>query len=60
MILFTKQTQKLRKQIYSYQRGRWRAGVRGGGEQHGETDWESRIDMHTVPFKTDKQQGPTV
>ena len=52
MNLFTKQTHRLRKQAYGYQRGKrgvWRDRL-GVWDQH----------IHTTMFKTYNQQGPTV
>ena len=45
-----KQTHRLRKQTYGYQRGKV------GGSKLGVWDWH----VHTAVFKTDNQQGPTV
>ena len=51
--LFTKQkqTHRLRERTYGYQRGRV-----GGSNRQGVWDWH----VHTVIFKIDNQQGPTV
>ena len=53
MNLFTKQkqTHRLRKQTYGYQRGKGRGRDKLG-------IWKEH--MNTTIYKTDKQQGPTV
>ena len=51
VLIKQKPAYRLRKQTYGYQRGKLRVGT---------INWEFGIDIYTLIYITDNQQGPTV